>query len=36
MWSVILDGTNKEFSWKPTDPADEDTEVFNFFFYNVS
>lgn len=26
MWSVTLDGTNKEFSWKPTDPADEDTE----------
>ena len=31
MWSVTLDGTNKEFSWKPTDPADEDTEVQNLF-----
>jgi len=26
MWSVTLDGNTKEYSWKPTDPADEDTE----------
>jgi hypothetical protein len=26
MWSVTLDGTNKEYSWSPKEPSDEDEE----------